>query len=58
MKRICTILTACLLWVLQSTDAMAKASENQEYVPAIEHIKTLPKPPAGFQWAVNQSAAE
>jgi len=33
--------------------AMAQESGRHRYVQAIEHIKTLPKPPAGFKWAVN-----
>lgn len=53
MKRLCIILAACLLWAGHTTGAMPQAKSNEEYRPAIEHIQSLPQPPAGFQWTVN-----
>ncbi|MFC1764694.1 family 16 glycosylhydrolase [Planctomycetota bacterium] len=47
------ILTVCLLLMTLSSMAMAKANSKQQYRQAIEHIETLPAPPAGFKWAVN-----
>ena len=39
--------------VVSLPHSFTQAAEQSEYRPAVEHIKTLPKPPAGFKWAVN-----
>ncbi len=40
-----------LLMALQN--GIAQTEDNSHYRKALEHIKTLPQPPAGFKWAVN-----
>lgn len=52
--RTCLILTSgILLWATIGRSAMAQENGKHRYLQAIEHIKTLPEPPAGFKWAVN-----
>jgi hypothetical protein len=53
MKKTGFMLITCILWASVSHDAMAQRNRKREYLPAIEHIKKLPKPPAGFKWAAN-----
>jgi len=42
-----------LLAILICHCALAQGNASHAYSQAIEHIKTLPKPPVGFKWAVN-----
>ena len=42
-----------LLTAAISHNAMVQKNSKPEYLQAIEHIGTLPEPPAGFKWAVN-----
>ena len=47
------MLTSCVLFANITQNATAQKNSTREYLQAIEHIKTLPKPPADFKWAVN-----
>jgi hypothetical protein len=54
MKRTCFVLASCVLFAdAVSQHAVAQGNSKHPYRQAIEHIKTLPEPPAGFKWAVN-----
>ena len=53
MKKTCFVLTTCVLWATVSQHVMAQTKSQSGYRQAIDHIKTLPKPPAGFKWTVN-----
>ena len=54
MKKTCPMLTFGILFAATiSHSVMAQENNKREYLQAIEHIKTLPEPPAGFKWAVS-----
>ena len=53
MKTFFTLASGILLTAAISHNAMAQENGKREYLQAIEHIRTLPEPSAGFKWAVN-----
>jgi beta-glucanase (GH16 family) len=53
MKKTSLMLVACVLLAATTQHTIAQPSSKSQYRRAIEHIKTLPAPPAGFKWAVN-----
>jgi len=53
MKTTSFFLALCILWIVLEENALARRDAGCEFRPAIEHIQTLPTPPAGFKWAVN-----
>lgn len=53
MRTYCILISDILLVATISCDVMAQGGRKHEYLQAVEHIKTLPRPPAGFKWAVN-----
>ncbi len=53
MKKTGLMLVTCLLFAVVSQEAWGEKTGRGDYNQAIEHIKTLPAPSAGFKWAVN-----
>jgi len=53
MKNTSLMLISCIMFAGISQNAAAQSNSNRAYRQAIEHIKTLPDPPAGLKWAVN-----
>lgn len=47
------MLVAYILFAATGQHALAQTNQRNEYHAAIEHISTLPIPPAGFKWVVN-----
>ena len=49
MKTLCTVELICVLCALNCLAAVTQTDNTREYLAAIDHIKTLPKPPAGYE---------
>ncbi len=53
MRSSIVICLICILLLSISAMAQSKTPHDSEFGQAIEHIKSLPEPSAGFRWAVN-----